>query len=91
MKAMTKEVLEVKVGGYQITLDDEKMGILDKACNHMDREYRQIQEMTDWLIDLCYNGDVPDNECIKYIKYLKNIRGAFDYLKSLGVTNTSHE
>ena len=81
MKATTKEVIEVKVGRYQMTLD----------CNHLENEYRQLQELTDWLIDLCYTGDIPDNECIKYVKYLKNIRGAFDYFKSLGVTSTSSE
>jgi hypothetical protein len=91
MKATTKEVIEVKVGRYQMTLDEDKMSLLNNACNHLENEYRQLQELTDWLIDLCYTGDIPDNECIKYVKYLKNIRGAFDYFKSLGVTSTSQE
>ena len=87
--ATTKEVVEVRVGSYQVTLDEEKMDILDHACNRLTREYQQIQEMTDWLIDLCYDGSVADEQCIKYVKYLKNIRGEFDYLKTLGVVKTT--
>ena len=80
-----KEVAHVKIGPYQVTLDAEKMALLHELCNDNGRELRQIQEMTDWLLDLCCNLTPDEGECLKYMKYLKNLRGAFDYMRSIGV------
>lgn len=80
-----KEVAEVKIGAYHVTLDEEKLGLLHGLCNNNTREMRQIQEMTDWLLDLCCDVTPNEGDCLKYMKYLKNLRGAFDYLRSIGV------
>lgn len=81
-----KQMVEVKIGSYSMMIDEEKMGILESTCNGSSREYQQIQEMTDWLIDMCCSEAIGDAVAMKYIKYLKNIRGVFDYLKSIEVT-----
>ena len=80
MKAISKQVIEVSIGGYRMTVDAEKMAIIDALSNGNAREFRQIQEMTDWLLDLCCKCTPSDEDC------LKNLRGAFEYLRSLGVT-----
>lgn len=81
-----KEVAEVTVDCYQVTLDKEKLAILEAFSDSNSRELKQIQEMTDWLLELCCGYVPTDDECLKYMKYLKNIRGAFEYLQSIGVT-----
>ena len=86
MKAISKQVIEISIGGYHMTMDAEKMSIIDGLSNGNSREFRQIQEMTDWLLDLCCDCSPSDEDCLKYLKYLKNLRGAFEYLRSLGVT-----
>lgn len=87
MKSNTaiKEVTIVKIGQYEAALDEEKLGIIHTLSDST-VEMQQIQEMTDWLLELCCDGTVPDDcDCLKYMKYLKNIRGAFEYLRSINV------
>ena len=86
MDAIQKQVIEVSIGGYRMTMDAEKMAIIHNLGNRNSRELRQIQEMTDWLLDLCCDDTHNDEDCLKYLKYLKNLRGAFEYLFELGVT-----
>lgn len=86
MNAIQKQVIEVSIGGYRMTMDAEKMAIIHNLGNRNSREFRQIQEMTDWLLDLCCDETQNDEDCLKYLKYLKNLRGAFEYLCELGVT-----
>ena len=81
-----KQVAEVRLGGFHVVLDEEKMGILDSLCNDNERELCQIQEITDWLLDLCCQVTPSEGDCLKYMKYLKNLRGVFEYLQRLGVT-----
>lgn len=81
-----KEVAEVSIGCYQVTLDEEKLSILESFGDPNSTEMKQIQEMTDWLLDLCCDHVPDDQDCLKYLKYLKNIRGAFVYLQSISVT-----
>lgn len=83
-----KEVAEVKIGAYRVTLDEEKLALL---CDDYRRELRQIQEMTDWLLELCCGVTPDDSDCLKYMKYLKNLRGAFDYMRSIGVEKEGGE
>lgn len=80
-----KQVAEVKLGDFSVTLDWEKLGVLHGLGNPDGREIRQIQEMTDWLLDLCCEGAASEADCLKYMKYLKNLRGAFESLQRLGV------
>ncbi|MBR6318817.1 MAG: hypothetical protein IKR50_00050 [Prevotella sp.] len=82
---MMKQVAEVRLGGFSVTLDWEKLGLLHGLGNQDSREIRQIHEMTDWLLDLCCDGAPSEGDCLKYMKYLKNLRGAFECLQRLGV------
>lgn len=79
-----KEVADVKIGAYHVMLDEEKLGLIHDLCNRA-LELRQIQEMTDWLLELCCDVVPTDEDCLKYMKYLKNLRGAFEYLQSIDV------
>lgn len=79
-----KEVADVKIGRYKATLDEESLSIIHTLSNSP-KELQQIQEMTDWLLELCCDHVPDDQECLKYMKYLKNIRGAFEYLQSIDV------
>ena len=83
--ANLKQVADVRLGGFSVTLDREKLGVLYGLGNR-DGEIRQIQEITDWLLELCCGVTPDDGDCLKYMKYLKNLRGAFEYLRGLGVT-----
>lgn len=85
-----KEVAEVKIGAYRVTLDEGKLALLRDLCDS-GRELRQIQEMTDWLLELCCGVTADDGDCLKYMKYLKNLRGAFDYMRSIGVEKEGGE
>ena len=80
-----KEIAEVKLGDFSVTLDEEKLGLLYSLGCPDGIEIRQIQEITDMLLDSCC-GCVPSEEdCLKCMKYLKNLRGAFEYLQGLEV------
>lgn len=80
-----KEVAEVKIGRYSVTLDKEKLGTLHGFCDSAHVEIGEIREMADMLLDMCFGIYPPEADCLKYMKYLRCIRTDYETLQNFGV------
>lgn len=81
-----KEVAEVKIGRYSVTLDKDKLDTLSGFCDRDLAELDHIREMMDMLLDMCMGYVPEDTDCLRCMKYLKCIRGDYEFLQGLGVT-----
>ncbi len=81
-----KEVAEVKIGRYSLTLDKDKLESLSGFCERDLAELGHIREMMDMLLDMCMGYVPEDADCLRYMKYLKCIRSDYEFLQKLGVT-----
>lgn len=80
-----KEVAEVKLGRYSVTLDKDKLDSLSGFCKRDLAELGYIREMMDMLLDMCTGWMPEESECLKYMKYLKCIRTDYETLQNIGV------
>ena len=81
-----KEVAEVKLGRYSLTLDKEKLDSLSGFCEGDLAELGYIREMMDMMLDMCMGYVPEDADCLRCLKYLKCIRADYEFLQKLGVT-----
>jgi hypothetical protein len=81
-----KEVAEVKIGRYSVTLDKDKLDSLSGFCERDLAELGYIREMMDMMLDMCMGWMPEESDCLKYMKYLKYIRDDYEFLQKLGVT-----
>lgn len=81
-----KEVAEVKIGRYSVTLDKDKLDSLSGFCERDLAELDHIREMMDMLLDMCMGWTPEDADCLRCMKYLKCIRDDYEFLQKLGVT-----
>ena len=85
MSATEKQVVEVKLGGFRMTLDRDKLDTLSGFCDPDNVEIGEIHEMTDMLLDMCFGIYPSEADCLKYMKYLKCMRSDYEFLQCLGV------
>lgn len=81
-----KEVAEVKIGRYSVTLDKDKLESLSGFCERDLAELDHIREMMDMLLDMCMGYVPEDADFLRCLKYLKCIRSDYEFLQKLGVT-----
>lgn len=84
---MMKQVAEVRLGGYRVALDAEKLatleGLGEPDCPHVNH----IQELTDFVMDLCCGIEAPAKEhCVKYLAHLRSLRMLMEQLRQVNVT-----
>lgn len=83
--AKAKEVVEVRLGRYSVTLDKDKMETLHGFCSSGDTEIGYIREIMDLLLDMCLGCVPTEAECLKHMKNLTCIRQDYENLKDFGV------
>ena len=73
-----KDVTEVKVGDYTVSLSEENVAMMHDLYNNR-REREQLQQVSDFLLECACGTPPSDEDCLKHMKMLHNIRGWLDY------------
>ena len=83
---MMKQVAEVKIGGYQVELDEDKLRHLNLICDDCDNTISLIQKSTEKLIKLSGMYADIDIDLMDCLRLLIDIKDDYTVIKGLNVT-----
>ena len=84
--ANLKQVADVKIGGYQVELDEDKLRLLNLMCDDCDNTISLIQKSTEKLIRLGGVYDGIDIDLMECLRLLIDIKDDYMVIKELNVT-----
>lgn len=83
--AMMKQVAEVRLGEYQVEMDDDKLRQLAEICIDAERNIEELTELNDRLLVLTDSFAGLDTEIFPFLRTLCEIKRDYRTLLNLDI------
>lgn len=83
--ATMKEVAAVKIGTYEVELDEKKLKDLAEICDYAEQNIKDMTELNDQLLQLTDHFAGLENEIFDFLRTLVEVKKDYRTLLSLGI------